>query len=81
MWDLPGPGIEAVPPAPAGSFLTTAPPGKPSILSLKGNDPPHLDEALLRTTQPRQPYATILLPGPVKSRTQTDSAQSKSHSR
>ena len=28
MWDLPGPGIEAVSPALAGRFLTTAPPGK-----------------------------------------------------
>ena len=29
MWDLPGPGIEPVPPALAGGLLTTAPPGKP----------------------------------------------------
>ncbi|MBW02870.1 E3 ubiquitin-protein ligase-like protein, partial [Eschrichtius robustus] len=29
MWDLPGPGLEAVSPALAGGFLTTAPPGKP----------------------------------------------------
>ena len=29
MWDLPGPGLEPVPPALAGGFLTTAPPGKP----------------------------------------------------
>ena len=29
MWDLPGPGLEPVPPALAGRFLTTAPPGKP----------------------------------------------------
>ena len=28
MWDLPGLGIEPVPPALAGWFLTTAPPGK-----------------------------------------------------
>ena len=28
MWDLPGPGLEPVPPALAGGFLTTAPPGK-----------------------------------------------------
>ena len=27
-WDLPGPGLEAVSPALAGGFLTTAPPGK-----------------------------------------------------
>ena len=27
-WDLPGPGIEPVSLAPAGGFLTTAPPGK-----------------------------------------------------
>ena len=29
MWDLPRPGIEAVSPALAGRFLTTAPPGRP----------------------------------------------------
>ena len=29
MWDLPRPGLEAVSPALAGGFLTTAPPGKP----------------------------------------------------
>ena len=33
MWDLPRPGLEPVFPALAGSFSTTAPPGKP---------PPHL---------------------------------------
>ena len=32
MWDLPGPGLEPVPPALAGRFLTTAPPGKPPTL-------------------------------------------------
>ena len=36
MWDLPGPGIEPVPPALAGGFLTTGPPGKsPSLLLLR----------------------------------------------
>ena len=30
MWDLPRPGLEAVSPALAGRFSTTAPPGKPS---------------------------------------------------
>ena len=30
MWDLPRPGLEPLPPALAGGFLTTAPPGKPS---------------------------------------------------
>ena len=29
VWDLPGPGLKPVPPALAGGFLTTAPPGKP----------------------------------------------------
>ena len=29
MWDLPRPGLEPVSPALAGSFSTTAPPGKP----------------------------------------------------
>ena len=28
MWDLLGPGIKPMPPALAGGFLTTAPPGK-----------------------------------------------------
>ena len=32
MWDLPGPGLEPVSPALAGRFLTTVPPGKPSIV-------------------------------------------------
>ena len=31
MWDLPGPGLEPVPPALASRFLTTVPPGKPKI--------------------------------------------------
>ena len=30
MWDLPGPGLEPVSPAPAGRLSTAAPPGKPS---------------------------------------------------
>ena len=34
MWDLPRPGLEPVSPALAGGFLTTAPPGKPSLISL-----------------------------------------------
>ena len=34
MRDLPGQGLEPVSPALAGGFLTTAPPGKPSILFL-----------------------------------------------
>ena len=29
LWDPPGPGIEPVPPALAGGFFTTEPPGKP----------------------------------------------------
>ena len=29
MWDLPRPGLKPMPPALAGGFLTTAPPGKP----------------------------------------------------
>ena len=33
MWDLPKPGLEPVSPALAGRFSTTAPPGKPNILS------------------------------------------------
>ena len=31
MWDLPGPGLEPVSPALADGFLTTVPPGMPSI--------------------------------------------------
>ena len=31
MWDRPGPGLEPMPTALAGGFLTTAPPGKPSM--------------------------------------------------
>ena len=38
MWDLPRPGLEPVSPALAGSFSTTAPPGKPSIQFLKHHD-------------------------------------------
>ena len=33
MWDLPRPGLEPVSPALAGRFSTTAPPGKPHLLS------------------------------------------------
>ena len=32
MWDLPRPGVEPVSPALTGGFLTTAPPGKSSIV-------------------------------------------------
>ena len=35
MWDLPGPGLEPVPPALAGGFLTTVPPGKPPSFLFK----------------------------------------------
>ena len=35
MWDLPRPGFEPVPPALAGRFSTTAPPGKPSRFVFK----------------------------------------------
>ena len=31
MWDLPGSGIEPVPPAMAGEFFTAEPPGKPDL--------------------------------------------------
>ena len=36
MWGLPGPGLEPVSPALAGSFLTSEPPGKPSLEFLDG---------------------------------------------
>ena len=32
MWDLPRPGLEPMPPALAGRFSTTAPPGKPLFI-------------------------------------------------
>ena len=35
MWDPPRPGLEPMSPALAGRFSTTAPPGKPRILSIK----------------------------------------------
>ena len=35
MWGLSGPGLEPVCPALAGGFLTTAPPGKPSLVFSK----------------------------------------------
>ena len=37
MWDLPRPGLETVSPALAGSFSTTAPPGKPVADNFKEN--------------------------------------------
>ena len=37
MWDLSGPGLEPVSPALAGGFLTTAPPGKSSQVTLIQN--------------------------------------------
>ena len=35
VWDLPGPGLEPMSPALAGTFLTTVPPGKPSTAILE----------------------------------------------
>ena len=47
MWDLPGPGLEAVSPALAGRFLTTALPGKsPQHPFLKTVFPPFLPSVL-----------------------------------
>ena len=34
MWNLPGPEIDPVPPALAGEFLSTAPPGKSNFAPL-----------------------------------------------
>ena len=42
MWDLPRPGLEPVSPALAGRFLTTAPPGKPSLVYFDLKKPLHL---------------------------------------
>ena len=39
MWDLPRPGLEPVSPASAGRSSTTAPPGKPHLLSILINLP------------------------------------------
>ena len=39
MWDLPGPGLKPVSPAPAGGFLTTAPPGKPNSVIFTDEEP------------------------------------------
>ena len=36
MWSLPEPGIEPLSSALAGGFLTTGPPGKPSVSVLSG---------------------------------------------
>ena len=36
MWDLPGTGLEPVPLALAGGFLTIVPPGKPHHLKFNG---------------------------------------------
>ena len=41
MWDLPGPGFEPVSPALAGGFLTTAPPGKPDIITFNNQHRTH----------------------------------------
>ena len=37
MWDLPGPGIKPASHALAGGFLTTAPPGKPTLTIVKNS--------------------------------------------
>ena len=39
MWDLPRSGLEPVSPALAGRFSTTAPPGKPSLLTSYSTEP------------------------------------------
>ena len=43
MWDLPRPGLEPVSPALAGRFSTTAPPGKPLVLSYQLNSTVYSD--------------------------------------
>ena len=42
VWDLPGSGLKPVSPALAGGFLTTVPPGKPSVLSFASQIRHHL---------------------------------------
>ena len=46
MWDLPGPGLEPVPPELADGFLTTAPPGKPSPLFLNALNEWEIDKKI-----------------------------------
>ena len=55
MWVLPRPGLEPVSPALAGRFLTTAPPGKPSLLTF---DPDCT--ALLRPTPAASPGPRVV---------------------
>ena len=48
MWNLPGPGIEAVSPGVAGGFPTTGPPGSPEL------------EAALVLCFPEAPKSTVI---------------------
>ena len=61
-WDLPGPGLEPVSPALAGGFLTTAPPGKSTILFFERShqvvQKPLLDFA--HSAQPRRRYSATI---------------------
>ena len=48
LWDLPGSGLKSVPPALAGGFFTTEPPGKPLQCIL---DPLPSDRARCKSSQ------------------------------
>ena len=54
MWDLPRPGLEPVSPALAGSFSTTAPPGKPYNIYFKSSYRASLVAQWLRIRLPMQ---------------------------
>ena len=68
MWDPPRPGLEPVPPAPAGRLSTTAPPGKPQALLLINKDmllkfPPSPPATAHRKTKPQKIYFIFQLSG------------------
>ena len=51
MWDLPRPGLEPASPALAGRLSTTAPPGKPLLLSFNPMHLPHCCSGILPVRQ------------------------------
>ena len=52
MWDLPRPGLEAVSPALAGRFATTAPPGKPHVCRFFDEEWPSLKSLQIINDEP-----------------------------
>ena len=67
MWDPPGPGLEPMPLALAGRFLTTVPPGKPCKVSLTFQSiivcASHKMEKIcnLIISHPSIPYALVIM--------------------